>query len=502
MKNPPTVTTVVAVHVSQKHSFSKASQAEIRLIQNFGVEGDAHAGATDQHIYHVRRFGQRPNLRQVHLIQSELLDEVGDKGHTVRPGELGENISTRGIDLLSLPTGTRLHIGPQAVIELTGLRNPCVQIEKFQPGLLKHLVVAQATGLVRRAGVMSIVLNGGPVYPGDAIEVVLPPLPHQPLIYRVPELEVRIEAMREEARGILSLELRTTDGSLLPPFSAGAHVDLMLAPGLTRSYSLSNDPQERHRYVVTVCLAPESRGGSRHVHEQLKVGGRITISPPRNNFQLDETAAHTVLIAGGIGIKPLMAMIARLESLGQRWSLYYACKDRGSAAFVEALAQLEQAAPGRVHVRFSAGQQGARFDLKGIVAAEPASAHFYCCGPESMVASFEAATAELPKPQVHVERFAASAGPAREGGFSVVLQRSKQTLPVARGHTILDTLLAAKVEVPYACREGVCGSCKLKVLEGIPDHRDAVLTPEERDRHDQLMTCCSGSLSPVLVIDL
>jgi MOSC domain-containing protein YiiM len=202
MADPDRLPKVVGVQISGKHAFSKLPQDAIRLIENFGVEGDAHAGATDQHLYHIRRFGQHPNLRQVHLIQAELLDEVAGKGHAVCAGELGENISTRHVDLLGLPTGTRLRLGSEALIELTGLRNPCHQIEDFQPGLLKHLVEKKPTGLVRRAGVMSVVLQGGDVRPGDAIEIELPPLPHEPLIYRVPELEVRMTSVSREAEGI------------------------------------------------------------------------------------------------------------------------------------------------------------------------------------------------------------------------------------------------------------------------------------------------------------
>jgi MOSC domain-containing protein YiiM len=178
---------VFAVHSSGRHTFSKASKDAIRLIENWGVEGDSHAGTTDQHLYHIRRFGQQPNLRQVHLIHAELLDDVRTQGHTVLPGELGENISTRNVDLLGLATGTRLRIGPEAIIELTGLRNPCRQIEEFQAGLLSHLVERRPTGVVRKGGVMSIVLKGGIVRAGDRIEIELPPAPHASLIYRAPE---------------------------------------------------------------------------------------------------------------------------------------------------------------------------------------------------------------------------------------------------------------------------------------------------------------------------
>lgn len=177
---------VVGVQSGGDHAFSKAPRESIRLIENHGVEGDAHAGATDQHLFHIRRYGQHPNLRQVHLIQTEFFEELSRRGHEVKPGDLGENIATRGIDLLGLPTGTRLAIGADAVIELTGLRNPCHQIEDFQSGLLEHCKVATESGVKRKAGVMAIVLTGGVVQPGDGIAVELPPEPHQPLVYRPP----------------------------------------------------------------------------------------------------------------------------------------------------------------------------------------------------------------------------------------------------------------------------------------------------------------------------
>lgn len=179
---------VVSVQVGTKHDFSKPAKEAIKLIENFGVEGDAHAGVTDQHLFHIKRFGEHPNLRQVHLIQAELFDDFSGHGHDVQPGDLGENIATRHIDLLSLPTGARLRLGPEAVIELTGLRNPCHQIDSFQSGLLKHCKEVTPTGVVRKTGVMSIVLHGGTVRPGDAIELELPPEPHTPLVYRVPDM--------------------------------------------------------------------------------------------------------------------------------------------------------------------------------------------------------------------------------------------------------------------------------------------------------------------------
>ena len=176
--------TVEAVSRSEKYTFSKPTQTEIHLIEGFGVEGDAHAGKTVKHRYLMNKDATRPNLRQVHLIGIELLNKLNADGFSVAPGQLGENITTRGIDLLSLPTGTKLQLGSTAVVELTALRNPCHQIDDFQKGLLKAVLDQDDEGnLIRKTGVMSIVLTSGMVRPGDEISIELPPEPHQPLEY-------------------------------------------------------------------------------------------------------------------------------------------------------------------------------------------------------------------------------------------------------------------------------------------------------------------------------
>ena len=174
-------TTVVAVHRSRRHEFSKQASDEIVLIEGIGVEGDSHAGVTVQHRSRVRFTPRALNLRQVHLIHSELFDEVAADGFAVQPGDLGENVTTRGIDLLALPTGTLLRLGEEAVVEVTGLRNPCVQIDRFQPGLMKRLTPPTEDGFARLAGVMSIVLAGGTVRAGDPIVVQLPAGERRPL---------------------------------------------------------------------------------------------------------------------------------------------------------------------------------------------------------------------------------------------------------------------------------------------------------------------------------
>jgi MOSC domain-containing protein YiiM len=176
------VAEVVGVHLSDGHTFSKAPRASISLIAGIGVEGDAHAGRTVQHRSRVARDPTQPNLRQVHLIHSELHDELNGRGFSVRPGDMGENVTTRGIDLLGLPTGARLRLGSDAVVEITGLRNPCKQLDGFQQGLTRAVLDRDENGeLVRKSGVMGIVLAGGEVQPGDAIEVELPVEPHRKL---------------------------------------------------------------------------------------------------------------------------------------------------------------------------------------------------------------------------------------------------------------------------------------------------------------------------------
>jgi MOSC domain-containing protein YiiM len=173
---------VVAVSRSARHAFSKRNEASIRLIAGLGVEGDAHAGATVKHRSRVARDATVPNLRQVHLLHAELHDELAAAGFAVAPGDLGENVTTRGLDLLALPAGTRLQLGTAAVVELTGLRNPCIQLDRFQPGLMAATLDRDARGeLIRKAGVMAIVVAGGEVRPGDGVRVELPPPPHRPL---------------------------------------------------------------------------------------------------------------------------------------------------------------------------------------------------------------------------------------------------------------------------------------------------------------------------------
>jgi vanillate O-demethylase ferredoxin subunit len=315
-------------------------------------------------------------------------------------------------------------------------------------------------------------------------------------------LKVRVKRISYEAQNINSYELVAPSGGDLPAFAAGGHIDLHLPNGMIRSYSLVNDQRERHRYVIAVNKDATSRGGSSFVHAEIRVGDIITISHPRNNFALHEEAEHSVLIAGGIGITPLLSMLRRLEQLGRSWKLFYAARTRLAAAFLDELNRLRRNAHSNLHFDFDDERSGRMFDVAAIVREAPAYAHFYCCGPVPMLEAFEAATADRPADHVHVEYFHAKEAPAVEGGFEVKLARSGRTIAVEAGKTILDALLDAGIAVNYACTEGVCGTCETRVLEGVPDHRDQFLSKQEQAANQTIMICCSGAKSGTLVLDL
>jgi len=224
-------------------------------------------------------------------------------------------------------------------------------------------------------------------------------------------LRLRVKAASWEAPLITSYDLRPIEGGELPPFTAGAHIDLTLPNGLIRSYSLVNDQSERHRYVIAVQKDRASRGGSRWVHENFRPGDIVTVNGPRNNFALNEAAEATLFIAGGIGITPIVSMIDRLTVLGRPWELVYCARTRDAAAFVDRL-------KGNVRFNFDAEPGGRMLDIAATVRAAGANTHLYCCGPLPMLNAFEAATADLPRERVHVEYFTAKEAAAREGGFT------------------------------------------------------------------------------------
>lgn len=310
---------------------------------------------------------------------------------------------------------------------------------------------------------------------------------------------MRVHALRYQAEGVTSFELRPLDGEL-PAVEAGAHVDLKLPNGMLRSYSLCNAPGETHRYVVGVGKDAHSRGGSRYMHEHLRPGDRLEVSGPRNHFALDESAPHSVLVSGGIGITPLWAMAQRLQTLGRSWTLHMAARSANSAAFRDELRSL---APHALKTHFDDECEGRLLDIRAIVANAPPGAHFYCCGPVPMLRAFEDATAALPPERVHLEYFKApEAAPApATDGFEVECVRSGKLLKVNAGRSILDEMLDAGVDVAYSCMEGVCGSCEIKLLAGEAEHRDMVLSEAQKKAGGSIMVCCSTARSARLVLD-
>lgn len=310
-------------------------------------------------------------------------------------------------------------------------------------------------------------------------------------------IDARLTAVRYAAEGVNLYEVSPLSGGLLPPVAPGAHIGLLLPNGVERQYSVTEAGERPERYVVGVKRDPNSRGGSVYIHDQLKVGARLRLAPPRNNFPLREDAAQTVFIAGGIGITPIWCMIQRLEALGRSWALHYACRVREEAAFLEPLQAL-----GRTRLHFDAESGGRVFDMAAAVAAAPADAHLYCCGPTPMLTAFEAATLDRPSGHVHVEYFTPKYEQNTAGGYVVELARSKREFQIPAGMTILQVLQDAGVDVASSCEQGVCGACETRVLAGVPDHRDVVLSDDERAENKTMFICCSGSKTERLVLDL
>lgn len=296
---------------------------------------------------------------------------------------------------------------------------------------------------------------------------------------------VRVTARRDLARGVIAVTLEDARGRPLPDWSAGAHVELSV-DGFDRKYSLCG---KDGAYEIAILREDGGRGGSRHLHAVLREGAEVKMRGPSNLFRLDEAAPHHVLIAGGIGITPILAMADRLRARGAPYALHYAGRARAHMAYLDRL----QADHGTA-LHLYPGDEGARADLAAIVAALPPGAQIHACGPERMIAALEDLTADLPEGTLHFERFATAAAlldPDREQPFQVALADSGFSLTVPRDATLLDTLRAAGVDVASDCCEGLCGSCEVAVLDGAVDHRDQVLSRAERGANRRMMTCCS-----------
>jgi ferredoxin-NADP reductase len=314
------------------------------------------------------------------------------------------------------------------------------------------------------------------------------------------EADVRVEGKEQAAEGVVTLTLRGLDDRPLPPWTPGAHVDLVLDGlpdgGRTRQYSLCGDPADHHVWRLGVLRELEGTT-SAYVHDRLQVGDVVRVRGPRNNFPLEPSPRY-LFIAGGIGITPLLPMIAAADAAGADWSLVYGGRVRASMAFLDELACHGD----RVSVRPQ--DDTGLLDLDGLLGTPQPDTRVYCCGPEPLLAAVEQRCAGWAPGSLHVERFSPKpqGEPARHEAFEVVLAQSELTLDVPPDRSILDVVEEAGIPVLSSCAEGTCGTCETSVLDGLPDHRDSVLDEEERAANDCMMICVSRSCTGRLVLDL
>lgn len=325
---------------------------------------------------------------------------------------------------------------------------------------------------------------------------------------------LRVRQVTYQAAGINSYELVHPQGEPLPPFSPGAHIDFHFRDGSVRQYSLCNDATERHRYLIAVLREANGRGGSQALHERLHVQRLVSVGKPRNNFPLVEDARRHLLIAGGIGVTPLVAMVHSLERSGSDYTLHYCTRAIEHTAFREELEPL--AARGRVVFHFDGGVPANGLDLAGLLRVHDEGAHLYYCGPPGFMAACERSAAHWPRENVHFEYFSAAASPkpflseaemqdagddALSGlGFQVKVASTGAVFIVPNDKSIADVLGEHGIEIQTSCRAGLCATCKVRYLSGEVEHRDMVLEDDERGEY--LTTCVSRAKSSMLVLDL
>lgn len=316
-------------------------------------------------------------------------------------------------------------------------------------------------------------------------------------------LSVRVARKAQEATDICTFELVEVDGSALPSFSAGSHVDVHLPDGLTRQYSLCNDPSETHRYLIAVLRDPASRGGSKALHAQVQEGQVLQISAPKNHFGLAHDARRSLLLAGGIGVTPILCMAERLAMTGADFAMHYCTRSRERAAFLRRITASRYAP--QVQFHFDDGVADQKLDLAALLTDPQAGVHLYVCGPKGFMDAVlaTARTQGWPESQLHYEFFGAEVAKSdHDAGFEIQLASSGRVIAVAKDQTVTQALSAAGVEVQTACEQGVCGTCLTRVLSGVPDHKDQYLTPEEQAANDQFTPCCSRAKTARLVLDL
>jgi vanillate O-demethylase ferredoxin subunit len=315
-------------------------------------------------------------------------------------------------------------------------------------------------------------------------------------------MKVKIIAKTELAVGIASFELADPNGAPLPAFTPGAHIDVFVGNGLVRQYSLCNDPSETFRYLICVLRDPKTRGGSSAMHE-FEEGAVLEVSEPRNHFSLEPSARHSILLAGGIGVTPILSMALWLARKGASFEVHYCTRSPAHTAFHERFLKPDMRDQARVY--FDDSPACDRLQMRRILASPHPAKHVYVCGPSGFIES--AATAAMAagwnEASIHREHFAAQpALSGKAGSFALRLAKSDRVIEVDPNERVIDALARAGVKVPISCEEGVCGTCLTGVLGGEPDHRDSYLTARERKMNDRFLPCCSRSKTPLLVLDL
>jgi ferredoxin-NADP reductase len=307
------------------------------------------------------------------------------------------------------------------------------------------------------------------------------------------EAELVVDRRDLAADGVLALTLRHPLGEQLPAWEPGAHIDVVLGPGLERQYSLCGDPADRTAWRIAVLREPAGRGGSAHVHEQVEQGGKVRVRGPRNHFAL-RPAPRYRFIAGGIGITPILPMLAAAEAAGAEWTLLYGGRTRDSMAFTEELSRYGD------RVTVAPQDETGLLDLAPVLDDVPEGTLVYCCGPGPLL---DAVEERCPAGLLHMERFTPKEQLVGENTeFEVELAQTGTTVTVAPDVSVLDAVRASGVEVLFSCTEGTCGTCETDVLDGTPDHRDSVLTDEEREAGETMMICVSRCRGKKLVLDL
>jgi vanillate O-demethylase ferredoxin subunit len=302
---------------------------------------------------------------------------------------------------------------------------------------------------------------------------------------------------RELQGEVVLLTLSHPEGEELPPFTAGAHLDLHLGDELIRPYSLCSDPAELYHYQLGILKAPESEGGSLAAHA-LQVGDQVRVSEPRNLFALQPGARHSLLIGGGIGITPMLAMAAALHAAGHSFSLHYCTRTRQRAAFVAALQQAPYAH--RVQLYFSDEQ---RLALAPVLTDVPEHTHVYVCGPARLMEAVTEQAAALGYPSDHIHQECFTTDVATQGAaFEVTIASSGLRVQVAEDQSIVEALAQVGLKICVSCKQGICGSCLTDVLQGEPEHRDSYLTDEEKLANNLILPCCSRAKSSHLLLDL